>query len=162
QFVLGLIVLVAAIVAAVWDEAGRGAVRQWIAIGIACAFATLVNPYHVCLYSVALEYMGQSELLTRIGEFVAPTFRSMPDWVVLACAVTAAGCLGWQFRERANGIFWFLLFGLGAWLGFRMRRDAWVLVVAAACIIAKTAPGAPQPDRGVASQWFGTIIALGT
>jgi len=164
EFVLGLTVLVAAIVAAVWVDAGRVAMRQWIAIGIASCVATLVNPYHVRLYFVARQYMGQTDLLTRIGEFVAPTFRSTPDWVVLAFALTAAGCLGWQFRERTNGIFWVLLFGFGAWLGFRMQRDAWVLVVAAACIIAKTAQSARPPNRdtGLTPQWFGTIIALGT
>ena len=164
QFALGLVVLLAAILDAVWAGTDKMMRRHWIGVGVACAVATLLNPYHVGIYLVAFDYMGQTELFTRIGEFVAPTFRTTPDWVVLAFVLTAAGCLGWQLRERAFGLFLPLLFLLGAWLGFRSQRDTWMIVITAALIMSRTAwRAAARNDRAAdASRWVGTLAATAT
>jgi hypothetical protein len=162
QFAIGLVVLVAGAVDAYWNNHERDVLVRWIGVGLVCGLATLVTPYHVRLYLVAREYMGQSELWERIGEFVAPTFRTVPDWVVLALVLAAAGCFGWQARDRSTELFWLLLFGLGTWLGFRSRRDTWVVVAAATCVIATVLQRVSWQTRDAmrVPEWLGSIGAV--
>jgi len=162
QFAIGLVVLAAGAVDAYWNNHQRDVLVRWISVGLASGLATLVTPFHVRLYLVAREYMGQSELWERIGEFVAPTFRTSPDWVILALVLAAAGCLGWQARDRSMGVFWLLLFVLGVWLGFRSRRDTWVVVATATCVIATVQPRATEQGRDAMSvpEWLGSIVAV--
>jgi len=139
QFIIGLVVLAAAAVDAIWNRQSAG---TWILLTVVCAAAALVNPYHVGVYVVARQLMAQTELWTRIGELLAPDFRQSTDWIVLAMTLTAAGCIGWQMGSwrRASAlrppIFLLLLLVLGAYLGFKSRRDTWLTVTASACAIA--------------------------
>jgi hypothetical protein len=139
QFIIGLVVLAAAAVDALWNRRDAG---TWILLTVVCAAAALVNPYHVGVYVVARQLMAQSELWTRIGELLAPDFRHSTDWIVLAMTLTAAGSIGSQLGlwRRASAlrppIFLLLLFVLGAYLGFKSRRDTWFTVTASACAIA--------------------------
>jgi hypothetical protein len=139
QFIIGLVVLAAAAVDALWMRREAG---TWILLTVVCAAAALVNPYHVGVYVVARQLMAQTELWTRIGELLAPDFRHSTDWIVLAMTLTAAGCIGWQMGSwrRASAlrppIFLLLLLVLGAYLGFKSRRDTWLTVIASACAIA--------------------------
>jgi len=133
QFIIGLVVLAAAAADAIWNR--RGA-RTWITLTVVCAAVALVNPYHVGVYLVARQLMAQSELWTRIGELLAPDFRHSTDWIVLALTVTAAGCIGWQLRQGSARVFLLLIFVLGAYLGFKSRRDTWLTITASACAIA--------------------------
>ena len=146
-FVIGLAVLGAAAADAFWYAATTPAARSdadgptvpflsWLCIAIACAVATLVTPYHVHVYLVAFEYGANSPIWTLVGELLAPAFRTSPDWVALAIVLTAAGCIGWQARGRPVRVFWLLLFVFAAWVGFRSRRDTWVMVTIGTCIIA--------------------------
>jgi hypothetical protein len=124
---------------ALWMRREAG---TWILLTVVCAAAALVNPYHVGVYVVARQLMAQTELWTRIGELLAPDFRHSTDWIVLAMTLTAAGCIGWQMGSwrRASAlrppIFLLLLLVLGAYLGFKSRRDTWLTVIASACAIA--------------------------
>ena len=110
----------------------------------------------------------QSTLWSTIGELAAPAFRTSPDWVILALVVTAAGAVGWQARDRPVRVFWLLLFGLGLWLGFRSRRDSWIVVSAAACIIASarlddasTETLSPMsPSRTMLAGAIATVVVL--
>jgi hypothetical protein len=150
QFIIGLVVLAAAAVDALWNRQDAG---TWILLTAVCAAAALVNPYHVGVYVAARQLMAQSELWTRIGELLAPDFRHSTDWIVLAMALTAAGGIGSQmgvWRTASSGaeaqsakaaalrppIFLLLLFVLGAYLGFKSRRDTWLTITASACAIA--------------------------
>src|SRR5205823_10767632 len=87
QFVYGLFVLGLAVIAPVLDgllrrgpDAGRRpwrrdpAWRKVVVLTGACLLATLVNPYHVRLYGVVLEYATQPGPYRWVSELQAPEF----------------------------------------------------------------------------------------
>ena len=173
QFVVGLAVLGAAAADAFWyqtdprratDAKGETVVPvgSWVRIGVACVAATLLNPYTFRIHLVAREYAGQTAWWSYIGEFLAPAFRTSPDWVMLAIVLTAAGCIGWQARNRPVRVFWLLLFVFGIWLGFRSRRDTWFMVATAGAIIAGARfRAAAPPERPASPRIWPATIAVG-
>jgi hypothetical protein len=141
QFVYGLALLVMMLAEPVLEKiiSGRSQMESFtfsrmLIITIICAGATLVNPYHIHLYQPFFEYAVQTRVFQNIEEFHPMFFRSPQDWLVLALALGAAFSLGWHRESR---IFPYLLFGMGALLAFRARRDAWVLVTASLAIISE-------------------------
>jgi hypothetical protein len=96
--------------------------------------ATLVNPYHIHIYKPLLEYAVQTRVFQNIEEFHPMFFRSPEDWFVLALALGGAFCLGWLRETR---LFPYFLLAMGAFLAFRARRDAWVLVIASLAIVSE-------------------------
>ena len=107
QFVYGLFVLGLACTAPVLDcligrgqsgrPAGAYASREWwqlVALSLACAAATLVNPYHTRLYAVVLDYATQPAAFKLVSEHRAMDFRGSVDWIVLGLAGSAAFALG--------------------------------------------------------------------
>ena len=107
---------------------------RMLIIAILCAGATLANPYQVHLYRPFVEYAVQTRVFQNIEEFHPMFFRSPEDWLVLALGLGAAFSLGWHRETRP---FPYFLFGMGALLAFRARRDAWVLVAASLAIVSE-------------------------
>jgi hypothetical protein len=139
QLVYGLLVLAAGCAAPLLDAAlGRGldraAMRKLGLLTIACFAATLVNPYHIRIYGVVLEYATQAGPFQFINELKALEFREASDWVMLALAGAAAFALG---RHRRLETFEVLLLVGAAILAFRARRDMWLAVLAALAVLAR-------------------------
>jgi hypothetical protein len=145
QFIYGLLLIGLACVEPLLDRllgraspspgAGQGPRRRgWACWGLlgACALATLLNPYHVRVYGVVLEYASQPVPFQLVGELRAMEFRSLSDWLVLGLAGAAAFALG---RRRPLRPFDMLLLAAAAFFAFRARRDVWFLVLAALSIL---------------------------
>jgi hypothetical protein len=94
--------------------------------------ATLVSPYHMLIYRPILEYIAQTGAFQNIDEFHPMFFRSPQDWIVLGLTLAAVFALG---RQRKWLPFPSLLLLLGVLLGFRARRDVWVLLLASVWVI---------------------------
>lgn len=113
---------------------------EWRAIGFPwlllvfalCVAATLCNPYHVRLYSVALQLLGQTRLWDRIQELTAMSFRSPSDWAVLGAALAAAFAVGrrpirpWLVAALLASVYF----------GFRSCRDAWMVLATGLATVA--------------------------
>jgi hypothetical protein len=145
QFVYGLGLLSLACVAAILDGLLALSFPKWIewprfaswwklpALTIACAAATLVNPYGYHLYDVVRDYATQTQAYRIILEFGPLEFREAWEWLVLALFGLAAFTLG---RRARLSTFDVLLLAGTAFLAFRHRRDVWFLVLASAAILA--------------------------
>ena len=145
QFVYGLGLLALACLAPVVDalfkrppEDGAAALgspgwRRLLVLTNLCALATLLNPYHVRLYGVVVEYATQPGPFNLINELKALEFRGPYDWATLALAGAAAFALG---RRRRLGSFEVMLLVSSAYFSFRARRDLWFVVVAALAVLA--------------------------
>src|SRR5262249_18415805 len=150
QFVHGLFILGLACAAPLADrllglgEPSRDA-RTWgsrgwwtlVLLTGACFLATLVNPYHVQLYTQVLEYGRQTATYRLFPELHAPDFREVSDWVLLGVAGAAAFALG---RRRTHSAFDFLLLAAGAYFAFHAKHDLWFVVVAACAVIVGPRP----------------------
>lgn len=168
QFVYGLFLLGLACVTPLLDSrlsrSGidcRGAAFSWrmlLLTGL-CLLATLVNPYHVRIYQVVLEYATQPGPFRYVNELMALTFRDLWDWVMLVLAASAAFALG--RRQRLSSFDVFLLAGAGAF-AFRSRRDLWFLVLASAAILATQNVRSLAPVRVVVRwrDWIGVSATL--
>jgi hypothetical protein len=145
QFVYGLGLLCLACIASILDgmlalslpdRIERPQFASWWklpALTIACAAATLVNPYGYRLYEVARDYAAQTQAYLLILEFGPLEFREAWEWLVLALFGLAAFTLG---RRARLSTFDVLLLAGTAFLAFRHRRDVWFLVLASAAILA--------------------------
>jgi hypothetical protein len=149
QFVYGLGVLALGCLAPVIDrlfrrdgsaeQAARVGTRAWyqlVGLALACLLATLLNPYHVRLYAVVLEYAAQPGPYQLVYELTAPGFRALWDWSALGLTLGAAFALGRRARLSA---FEVLLLGATAYLSFRARRDLWFVTLAALAILTASA-----------------------
>jgi hypothetical protein len=103
----------------------------------ACTLATLLNPYHVLVYSVVLEYATQPFPFQVVNELTALDFREAWDWVILVLAVATAYALGRRARPPS---FEVLLFALAVVLAFRARRDVWLIALAALVVLPGAVP----------------------
>jgi hypothetical protein len=144
QFVYGLLLLALACVAPALDRltgrradgacaVGSGGWRRLLVLSSTCAAATLLNPYHVRLYGVVIEYATQPGAFHLINEFKSLEFRDAFDWVVLGLAGAAAFALG---RRKGLSAFDVLLLAGAAFLSFRARRDLWCVVGVALATLA--------------------------
>src|SRR5262249_24792348 len=97
QFVYGLFLLGLACAAPVagrllrreglFEHAARCGSREWwqlVALTGACLGATLLNPYHVEVYRVVLEYGSHQVPLRFVDELKPMEFRYASDWALLA------------------------------------------------------------------------------
>jgi hypothetical protein len=156
-----------------WKVDAPIAPRRAGLVAVACVAATLATPYHVLLYAQIFDYIGvQTGIFQNISELHPMFFRSPGDWLVLGLGLAAAFALGWRQRWSP---FQTLLLLMGAFLAFRARRDAWVLVLIALSIIGNTAilfrpePG-PRLKKGqlalcalavaAAIFWVGTVRGI--
>ncbi len=145
QFVYGLLILALACTAPLLDRLlGRseqeanattaGSQGWWrlVALAGACAAATLLNPYHVRIYSVVIEYATQHAPYLYIQELTALDFRQPSDWAVLAITGAAAFALG---RRAKFPTFEALFLVAGAYFAFHAKREAWFVVMAAIVLL---------------------------
>ena len=145
EFVLGLLVLgvfcAEPVMGWLWSgtrepPAGLdGFQRQlWLAFFASCV-ATLVNPYGPRLFIDVFHYARDTKIYDIIVEFHAMHFRSLNDWAVLLLLMLACFALG-RIRPLRTG--WAVLLGWAAWMGFRSLREAWLVAVLSAVIIASS------------------------
>ena len=102
--------------------------------GIACLAAVLVTPYHYQVIYPILDVSTQTGAFSNVLELHPMYFRSPADWFVLLLTLVAAYVLGWR---REWMIFPLLLLAMGAFLGFRSRRDVWVVVLTAVATVSE-------------------------
>jgi hypothetical protein len=172
QFVYGLMLLGLGCAAPALDRwgrcetdyggAGRLGSRDWwrlAALTAACFLGTLATPYHVYLYRVIVEYATQPGPYRFINELKALEFRDVCDWVMLAFAGAAAFALG---RRPRQGYFDLLLLALTAFLSFRMRRDMWLVIVAALYVLTtRPRPEVKEEQRFRWSAWRAAVVSGG-
>src|SRR5262249_49812139 len=157
QFVYGLFLLALAVAAPILDgvlrrdpDADRWAWRRdagWrktVALAVACLLATLVNPYHVRLYGVVLEYATQPGPYRWIKELQAPEFREVCEWLMLALFGAAAFALGRRARLSSFDV---LLLAAAALFAFRAKRDIWFMAVVAAAVLSMSGPRSVAPEQ---------------
>ena len=121
--------------------------------GGAAVAATLVNPYHVHVYGAILDYGLHTGIYEWVIETKAMDFRQPANWLVLAMTLLGALLLG---RQPHFPIFPAAMFLTSTYLSFRAFRDVWVVVVAAACIIAIAAGG--QGPRFPWATWRRALV----
>jgi hypothetical protein len=152
QFVYGFLILgLGALAPAVdrllgWGKQGHSSWKPLLGLSLACFLATFLNPYHVRLYGVVLEYATQPFPFQVVNELMAFTFRESWAWLMLGLSLLTAFALG---RRQDLSSFELLLFILAAMLCFRARRDLWMIVLAAIVIL----PGLVPPWTGWQSEF---------
>ena len=95
---LGLLVVGCGVEWLLWGamgSRGKSDVMRYSLLGVACAAASLVNPYGVKLHLFLLDYLGSDTIRNGVQEFQSPSFRSesMLDFMILlflGLAVTGA------------------------------------------------------------------------
>jgi len=165
QFVYGLALLGLAVAAPILDallsrnpDADRLAWRhdpRWrttVVLAVVCFLATLVNPYHVRLYGVVLEYAGQPGPYRWVSELRAPEFRGeVCEWLMLGLFAASAFALGRRSAgaglPRPFSSFDVLLLAGAGLFAFRARRDVWCVAVAAAAMLSTTGPAVVPPAQ---------------
>ena len=101
-------------------------------VAAACVLAIFLTPYHYQLLRPLIEISAQTGVFSNVAELHPLFFRSPADWFVLLLTLVAVFLLGWG---RTWQVFPMLLLILGVVLGFRARRDAWVVVFAAVAVV---------------------------
>jgi hypothetical protein len=129
--------------------------RQWLIVA-ACVMATLANPYHLKLYAPVIEIMSQTGAYNYVSELLAPDFRNITHWTLLALTIWAAFTLGRQLEVKPFPI---LLFIAGAFVSFRSSRDVWFVVTAAIAIIASSRPALEVKDHSALTKAQALVIA---
>lgn len=111
----------------------RGVCRRQLAMITAmCIMATLLTPYNIHLYRIVVELAGQTGMWDYAQEMLAPSFRTLADWTMLAMFATAIYLLG---RRAAVSSFEVVLILVGGLCAFRGQRDSWLLVLAVIVVV---------------------------
>ena len=95
---LGLLVIGCGVEWLLWGplgSRGKSDVVRYSLLGVACAAASLVNPYGIKLHLFLVDYLGSDTIRNGVQEFQSPSFRSesMLDFMILlflGLAVTGA------------------------------------------------------------------------
>ncbi|HSU18333.1 MAG TPA: hypothetical protein VLI45_01190 [Acidobacteriaceae bacterium] len=164
QFIDGLVVLAFAVIESFFTRSRKAYSPRtrlpWITgIFVACASATLVNPYGWRLYRDAYDLSSQSGVLSKINELQAIPFRDGIDFAILFLALASVAVLA---RRRSLPLFEALLLLFAIIVAFRSQRDVWVLA-GAACIILSTVRfgGAQRSGRiGPIAQLTSVCVAV--
>jgi hypothetical protein len=141
QFVYGFALLgfalVDAIVERVTAHARTSASRilPLVITATAAALAIRVNPYGIHIIEPVVDAVLLTDPFLYISELNAMTFRAPTDWLVLALALGTAFALGWR---RAFVPLPVLVFLFGCFIGFRARRDVWLLTAGASWLISSS------------------------
>lgn len=171
QFFDGLLVMGLALGEAIlarWFTSARTRLAPaWIGgVFLACILATLANPYGWKIYEIGFRAATQPGILSLITEFHALEFRALADYCMLFLALAAAGALAWR---RRFPLFETALLIFAAVVSFRSGRDMWVMVIAAAAILAQRIGGHEKVRRPLAAfaaplvaVVIGLLLFLGT
>lgn len=127
-----------------------------VAVGAACALATLIGPYFYHPYLVVLEYSKAKFAYSVIIELQPLNFRGYSHYLELIIAAAGFFAVGWngnawQARSpQANSpkldLFKLALLTVASVVAFRTMRDAWFICLPAAACVADLL--APQTERG--------------
>ena len=171
QFVYGLLILGLGCAAPLLDPLLRGgglhgvrtvaSSQNWrriVALTGVCTAATLLNPYHVHLYSVVIIYATQHAPFQYIQELKAMDFRNPTDWAVLAISGAAAFAIG---RRGKIAAFEALVFIASAYFAFRIKRDIWFVIMAALTLLTTGHPTEKMAERFVLTPLRTFSIAIG-
>jgi hypothetical protein len=104
---------------------------QFFVVACCCGVAILATPYHYHMIRPIVEITTQTGAFSNIAELHPMFFRTPGDWLVLGLALAGFYLLGWERKLR---LFPLLLLVMGSFLGFRARRDVWVLVLSVVAI----------------------------
>jgi hypothetical protein len=105
-----------------------------LSVFVLCVLSTLLTPYHYHLYEAAVSLVGQAgDLQNQINELRSLAFRGPADWAVLAATIAAVFAVG---RCRRAPLFLILTFSMALYLGFKCRRDSWIIVIVGLTILA--------------------------
>lgn len=105
--------------------------RQLVTIAALCGCATLLTPHHIRLYSVIVELAAQTGMWEYAFEMLAPSFRLLSDWTLLALLGAALFHLG---RQSTHSSFEVILLIIASASAFRGQRDSWLLVMAVVAV----------------------------
>lgn len=140
-----------------WGDHPETAGSLWLILA-ACIAAPLLNPYGIGIYRDAWIMGSQPGVLNTVGEMHAPAFRSIGDYLLLFLALAATAVL---FRQRRPAPFETLLLAMSAVLSFRSGRDAWILAIVAAALIARNLePGAQEAEES--DRWTPAVTLAST
>ena len=146
QFVAGLALLALFVIAVLLENMLRAHRGSWLhervlpldlkQVGIASLLsllATLANPYTVHLFPAAYPSLYSSVAFEHFIEMRAMSFRRPQDYVLMLLVMAAFLALG---RLRSLLPFELMALMAAAAVGFRIERDAWLVVLAATGVIA--------------------------
>jgi hypothetical protein len=119
-------------------------IAQSFVVAGSCGIAMLATPYHYHILRPIMEITTQTGAFSNIVELHPMFFRTPGDWLVLALALAGFYLLGW---ERSLRLFPLLLLVMGSFLGFRARRDVWVLVLTVVAVAGEFRGIERDPDR---------------
>jgi hypothetical protein len=163
QFIDGLVVLGLALAEAVlarrWSSIQTRLHAGWLGgVFVACALATLANPYGWGIYRVAYDLAAQPGVMSKVAELAALPFRNLDDWLVLGLALAAVAALA---RARRFALFESALLFFAIYVSFRSQRDLWVVVIAASAILAARLKG-DEKNRFQLTAFFAPLVAVTT
>lgn len=158
QFIYGFALLGLGVVAPLLDRRPMVYWRSLLGVSVACALATLLNPYGVRVYEVVLEYATQGTPFRVVQELMALPFRAAGDWIVLGVVLLSTFTLG---RQQKLSSFEVLLLLMAVFLAFRARRDIWMVILAALVILPTLLPPhlATEPSF-VVKPWHCALAAV--
>jgi hypothetical protein len=173
QFVYGLALLGLACVAPLIDRFGEPVIgtrspmpwgspqcKKLIGLTAVCAVATLISPYHVRLYSLAVELSAQTGMWEYTQEMQALPFRSISDWAMLGLFAAALIRLG---RAKTWSSFEILFLLMATFSAFRGQRDVWFLVMATVVVLTpKRIDEERDPSTIVSRDGLAVVILLMT
>ncbi len=76
---------------------------MFAAVAVACAAATLINPYGIALHQHVLRYLSDTKQLENISEFQSVSFHSPLAVCLELLLFLAAGSMFWCWRNRQLG-----------------------------------------------------------
>jgi hypothetical protein len=103
---LGVRVTGCAVEAWLWKdlrEARRGEAVQLTKLGLACALASLANPYGIGLHLHVLETLRNPWIQANVAEFLSPDFRTEEMMHFMILLFAGLGCVGPLVRKREIG-----------------------------------------------------------
>ncbi len=123
QFVLGWLIL--GLACCFPGLANRKAV---IALTLACVAATAINPYHVRLAEVIVEYATQLAPREYVIELASPAINSPSTWATIFLIAFGFWTIA---RQDKTDLFQGILLLISLLLAINQRRDIWVAALAA-------------------------------
>ncbi|MGH7827504.1 MAG: hypothetical protein ACREQ7_20295 [Candidatus Binatia bacterium] len=160
QFVYGLAAVALLMVEIFWkaltgSRSDRDSIAPVALIGLACLLAVSLNPYHMKVLWPVLDYAQHTTAFQAVSELQPMSFRSVPERAVLALTLAAVYALGSQRRWSP---FQIMLLLLGVFLGFRAKRDIWVLALACAMVLSERLGPAITADNFTFKKWHLLIV----
>jgi hypothetical protein len=138
-----------------WGSAGWR--RLTLLVGL-CVAGTLLNPFHVWIYYVVLDYASQPGAFAYVYELMAPNFRRREDWLCVALAGLALFLAG---RQSRLSTFHLLLILGPTFAGLRAKRDEWYLLLGVIAVLSQWRfPWLSLPPAPAWPRWTRLVLPL--